>query len=174
MADSGKMYTILNAQYLKFELFKGYRYTEGSSNEKDISGRQATGDNSTKTKFTKMQVVFDLSSFGLARTDKKWFQGNRIMRNTPELDSDMDSIKREMDLKELEVYNSRTNLFKYPSQGRNFPNVLRRLIPKLQVRRVRLLRKQRLRLRPRRITKLHLRLRFLQKEFRLPKSRSGR
>ena len=35
----------------------------------------------SRSKFTKTQVVFDLSSFKLQTTDKKWFQGNRIMRN---------------------------------------------------------------------------------------------
>ncbi len=28
VADSGKMYTILNERYLKFELFRGYHYNE--------------------------------------------------------------------------------------------------------------------------------------------------
>src|SRR6478609_7473964 len=31
IADSGRMYTILNERYLKFELFRGYKYTEGAS-----------------------------------------------------------------------------------------------------------------------------------------------
>jgi lipopolysaccharide export system permease protein len=113
MADSGRMYTILNNQYLKFELFKGFRYTEGSSTDRDISGRPTHAENSTKTKFSEMQVVFDLSSFALMRTDKKWFQGNRIMRNLPELSLDIDSVEREMDLQRLEVYANKPNLFKY-------------------------------------------------------------
>lgn len=43
-----------------------------------------------------MQVVFDLSSFQLQTTDKKWFQGNRIMRNLAELDMDIDSVKNQV------------------------------------------------------------------------------
>lgn len=113
MADSGKMYTILNNQFLKFELFKGYRYTEGSSTDRDLTGRTSHAENSSKTKFSEMQVVFDLSSFALLRTDKKWFQGNRIMRNIQELGSDMDSVKREMDLQKIEVYANKEHLFKY-------------------------------------------------------------
>src|SRR6187401_2628172 len=31
VADSGKMYTILNERYLKLELFRGYNYIEGAS-----------------------------------------------------------------------------------------------------------------------------------------------
>src|SRR6478735_1072566 len=70
IADSGKMYTVLGEQYLKLELFNGYNYTEGASNQ-DISGQSGSVESLRKTKFGKTQVVFDLSSFGLARTDKR-------------------------------------------------------------------------------------------------------
>ena len=113
VADSGKMYTILNDQYLKLELFKGYRYTEGSSAEDGISSRQSVSENLTKTKFSKMQVVFDLSSFGLARTDKKWFQGNRIMRNMAELDLDMDSVQGEINTQKIYIYKTKDAFFTY-------------------------------------------------------------
>ena len=93
MADSGKMFTILNDQYLKLELFKGIRYTEGTTAEQGITTRQNVSENLSKTRFSKMQVVFDLASFSLSHTDKKWFQGNRIMRNLTELDFDMDSVR---------------------------------------------------------------------------------
>src|SRR6478736_1547289 len=36
IADSGKMSTILNEQYLQLELFNGYNYSEGSSADKDM------------------------------------------------------------------------------------------------------------------------------------------
>ncbi len=94
VADSGRMYTILNERYLKFELFDGYNYIEGAGNQQEITGKRS-GKNSesmSRSKFTKTQVVFDLSSFQLQTTDKKWFQGNRIMRNLHELNDDMDSL----------------------------------------------------------------------------------
>ena len=74
IADSGKMSTILGEQYLKLELFNGYNYSEGSSAEKGMSGSDPTKETLSKTKFTKLQTVFDLSSFGMMRTDKKWFE----------------------------------------------------------------------------------------------------
>ncbi|MCU0356386.1 MAG: LptF/LptG family permease [Cyclobacteriaceae bacterium] len=97
IADSGKMYTILNERYLKFELFNGYNYTEGTSTTSDLVGQKAKYGTETlsRTKFAKSQMVFDLSSFQLSRTDKKWFQGNRIMRNLSELDVDLDSLRKE-------------------------------------------------------------------------------
>lgn len=113
VADSGKMSTFLNDQYLKMELFNGYRYSEGSSSGTDISGRPTTGETNSKTKFARSQIVFDLSSFGLNRTDKKWFQGNRIMRNTTELDLDMDSVNNELLNQDLSAYALSTHLFNY-------------------------------------------------------------
>ena len=111
MADSGKMFTILNDQYLKLELFKGIRYTEGTTAEQGITTRQNMSENLSKTKFSKMQVVFDLSSFGLNHTDKKWFQGNRIMRNMAELDYDMDSVRDEISGQKLGAYRMKDQLF---------------------------------------------------------------
>jgi len=113
IADSGRMYTILNDQYLKLELFRGYNYSEGSSTDKDMMGRQPTNETMSKTKFDKTQIVFDLSSFGLMRTDKKWFQGNRIMRNLPELESDLDSIDRELKVQKLGVYTYERGMFRF-------------------------------------------------------------
>ena len=97
VADSGRMSTILNERYLKFELFNGYNYTEGASNEREMTGPKAVQNESlTRSKFGKSEIVFDLSSYDLKRTDKKWFEGNRIMRNLGELDTDIDSIQGEV------------------------------------------------------------------------------
>lgn len=114
IADSGKMYTILNDQFLKLELFNGYNYNEGSPQGKDAMGVNNTGQTLSKTKFDKTQIVFDLSSFGLNRTDKKWFQGNRIMRNLNELEKDMDSIGRNVMNQELNRFvTTRDHIFNY-------------------------------------------------------------
>jgi lipopolysaccharide export system permease protein len=97
VADSGRMSTILNERYLKFELFNGYNYTEGASNEREMAGPKAVQNETlTRSRFARSEVVFDLSSYDLKRTDKKWFEGNRIMRNLGELDEDIDSIQNEM------------------------------------------------------------------------------
>lgn len=117
IADSGKMFTILNDQYLKLELFNGYDYLEGSDGQN--IGTQAGGfqESLQKTKFGKMEIVFDLSSFGLARTDKKWFQGNRIMRSVVELDQDMDSVSNEIMNTRLSVYQSQFTMFTFHGKG---------------------------------------------------------
>ena len=113
IADSGRMYTILNERYLKFELFNGYNYIEGASNGREVTGGKTRADNESmsRSKFSKTQVVFDLSSFQLQTTDKKWFQGNRIMRNLTELRADMDSLHREILNQQLNHYVSKPNHF---------------------------------------------------------------
>lgn len=103
VADSGRMSTILNERYLKFELYNGFNYTEGANNEREMTGSKAVQSESlTRSKFARSEIVFDLSSYDLKRTDKKWFEGNRIMRNLGELDQDIDSIQGEV--KQQSVY----------------------------------------------------------------------
>lgn len=114
-ADSGKMYTILNDQYLKLELFHGYNYTEGSGKDNDITSGQgkSSDDSYRRTEFSKSQIVFDLSSFGLNRTDKKWFQSNRIMRNMGELSKDVDSVSTVIKTEQIAIYASASKLYNY-------------------------------------------------------------
>lgn len=114
-ADSGRMYTILNERYLKLELFDGYNYSEGATNESEVIGKRKKGRKETlsRSKFEKSQVVFDLSSFQLERTEKKWFQSNRIMRNLAELDVDLDSINNEILNQRLAYFLNRPALFSY-------------------------------------------------------------
>ena len=111
IADSGRMFTILNEQYLKLELYNGYDYTEG--NEQSVGNNGGAPEALRKTRFGKTEIVFDLSSFGLSRTDKKWFQGNRIMRNIKELDTDMDSMSNEVKGAMLAGYQNKNNMFNF-------------------------------------------------------------
>ncbi|MBS1949643.1 MAG: Lipopolysaccharide export system permease protein LptF [Cytophagales bacterium] len=121
VADSGRMFTILNDQYLKLELFRGYNYSEGAS--QDMSGQFNNSDTFSKTKFEKTEVVFDLSSFGLYRTEKKWFASNRIMRNMKELVTDMDSVNREIYSQRINIYNLQYNSFFYHFKKDSVPLV---------------------------------------------------
>jgi lipopolysaccharide export system permease protein len=118
VADSGKMYTILNERYLKFELFNGYNYSEGGSSQREVAGKgKVSSESLSRSKFAKSQIVFDLSSFQFERTDKKWFQGNRIMRNLRELNGDMDSLRRELLTQRLNYYQYHPSYFSYYSKG---------------------------------------------------------
>ena len=116
VADSGRMFTILGDQYLKLELFNGYDYTEGSDGEQ-VGGATGMQESIRKTKFGKTEIVFDLSSFGMARTDKRWFQGNRIMRSVFQLDNDMDSVTNEIQNNGLAINKLQYNLFAFHNKG---------------------------------------------------------
>ncbi len=116
IADSGRMYTILGDQYLKLELFSGYDYSEGADGQRmgpDIGSQESL----RKTHFSKTEIVFDLASFGLSRTDKRWFQGNRIMRSVFELDSDMDSLTHQINLTDLSRHKLQHSMFNYHRKG---------------------------------------------------------
>ena len=58
VADSGKMYTILNERYLKFELFRGYNYSESAALQKDASGK---GRGTRTESLTRSKFVFAAS-----------------------------------------------------------------------------------------------------------------
>ncbi len=87
IADSSRMYTFFNDRYLKLELFNGHAVTEEKKNADPI-------DYFYRTTFDQMEIVFDLSSFGLKDTDEKLFRNNRQMKNVAELTEDLDSLVR--------------------------------------------------------------------------------
>lgn len=114
IADSGRMFTMHGDQYLKLELFNGYNYSEGtSSNDINMVGQNYNEETLRKTAFARSEMIFDLSSFNLNRTEKKWFQGNRIMRNLGELQRDMDSVSWQMNDQRLGVYQIGQSMFSY-------------------------------------------------------------
>jgi lipopolysaccharide export system permease protein len=115
-ADSGRMYTILNERYLKFELYNGYNYREGVNEDLKLAGKKnqsQSQENITRSHFNKTQIVFDLSSYDFQRTDKKWFQGHRIMRNMNELEYDIDSMQRDVLQQRLNYYHYRQAYFNF-------------------------------------------------------------
>jgi lipopolysaccharide export system permease protein len=118
VADSGRMSTFNNEQYLKLELFNGYFYDEGASTERDMTGqntmdKQTAQETLSRTKFSRLEVVFDLSSFALNRTDQRWFQSDRMMRNMNELQGDIDSVNNLVLGQRLSYYKTRPTFFVY-------------------------------------------------------------
>src|SRR5690606_19243387 len=113
VADSGKMYTILDERYLKFELYNGYNYEEGTAVDRQSTRGPKTKETLKRTSFDKNLQVYDLSSFNLTRTEKKWFESNRIMRNISQLDADIDSIQRHVMEQKLQYYLNKPSQFAY-------------------------------------------------------------
>lgn len=110
LADSGLMYTINNDRYLKLELFKGNFYFEDFS---ETSTSTNSKKNMSRSSFQRSEYVLDLSSFGLDRTDKSLFEGNRIMRNMGQLASDVDSVDRSISELKLKVFDENRYAFFY-------------------------------------------------------------
>ena len=106
VADSDLMYTILNDQYLKFELFNGIHYVEGDlpSSRQRINRRELAIRPFTRTAFGRSEMIFDLSSFSMSRTDEGLFASNRLMRNFSELNEDLDSINDNLYEVDAEVF----------------------------------------------------------------------
>ena len=118
MADSGRMSTMLNEQYLKFEIFTGYRYSENIPGETAEQGKKAPGTETlTRSKFDRYQVVLDLSSFRLTSTPREAFEGHRMMRNLRELEADIASLKRNAVEIKLNQRRSAQALFNFTSEG---------------------------------------------------------
>jgi len=85
LADSSKMFMIYNDKYLKLELYNGNYYSEEPKAREPV-------DQFYRTNFSRMDMVFNLSSFDLKRTKEELFQNNRQMKNIAELTEDMDSL----------------------------------------------------------------------------------
>ena len=110
LADSGLMYTINNDRYLKLELFYGNFYFEDYS---ETSTSTNSKQNMSRSSFNRSEYVMDLSSFGLDRTDKSLFEGNRIMRNMGQLSNDVDSVGRSISDLKLKIFEENKYAFFY-------------------------------------------------------------
>lgn len=110
IADSGRMSTFHNERYLKLELFDGHVYNE---NVEAASTKGPRKESLYRSAFTKSEFIMDLSSFALGDTDKDLFSSNRIMRNISELSVDVDSMKRSILDKKLDVYRQMQTAFYY-------------------------------------------------------------
>lgn len=91
IADSGKMYTMYNDNYLIFELFNGRNYMEHQNSFNTYDETQFTKNN-----FRKNKIVFSLESFGIKRTNEEQFRYHEYMKNISELTTKIDSSRLEI------------------------------------------------------------------------------
>lgn len=128
LADSGLMYTILNDQYLKFELYNGIHYVEGDlpSGRRRISRQEIAIRPFTRTAFERSEMIFDLSSFSMSRTDEGLFASNRLMRNFSQLSEDLDSINNN-------IYEAESEIYRLPDRYFTYSNIKKAVIIPLEV-----------------------------------------
>jgi lipopolysaccharide export system permease protein len=92
LADSGRMFTLYDAQYLVFELFNGTTYVEGRGDDNALNDTRLT-----RNKFKSNKMVFSLESFGMKRTSEDQFKYHEFMKNTSELKIQVDSLGKQLE-----------------------------------------------------------------------------
>ncbi|MDP4679431.1 MAG: LptF/LptG family permease, partial [Cyclobacteriaceae bacterium] len=110
IADSCRMYTIVNERYLMMELFNGNHYQEGDENRRESKSGIETF---SRTEFSNMKMVFSLASFDLDRTDMELFAGNKLMKNISRLDQDIDSMLNYILSTKYQLFSSTSHQFTY-------------------------------------------------------------
>jgi len=116
LADSAKMYSILNDTYLKLELFDGNTYAEFPPKERREKIKQLE-----RRAFEKMDIVMDMSSFNMVRTDEKLFAGSRLMKNIKQLTEDIDSLNRTVLINKQKLYYRANNFYVHHLDNRIDP-----------------------------------------------------
>lgn len=105
LAEYGLISQSDDQRYLVFELHNGVRYEE-MIDQPDYYKRNQFAT----TKFEMQRMVFDLSDFEMGRTDVGLFKDFWRYRKLPELESGMDSLRREIMTREIMA---RKNYFQF-------------------------------------------------------------
>jgi len=123
LADSGRMYTILNDRYLVMELYDGNHYAEQERELTQNRGRYNRDDPEpfSRYQFTHSKFVFSMAAFDLKRTKEELFAGHRYMKNTFELRHDIDSMKADVKYAKYEAFHNLKNKFNYHLEDLEIP-----------------------------------------------------
>ncbi|MBD1396017.1 LptF/LptG family permease [Pontibacter sp. JH31] len=89
LADSGRMYTEHDDNYLVLELFRGQTYVDQNN-----GGFRNSSEQFVREKFDASKIIFSLSSFNLDRTREELFSDNKMMKDIDQLNSVTDSLRR--------------------------------------------------------------------------------
>lgn len=115
LADSGKMYNILQNRYLVLELFDGHTYVEDKNRRHNYVAQQQP-EPMIRNNFKSQKIVFSLASFDLKRTKEELFSSNRLMKNAQHLAADVDSMRTDYKDKTEEVKEHSFRFFNYHLQ----------------------------------------------------------
>ncbi|MDZ7897882.1 MAG: LptF/LptG family permease [Arcicella sp.] len=112
IADSALMYTIMDKQYLVFELFNGNDYNEdadktSNSNQTDLSSNG----------FKKSKQIMSLSAFDMHKTEEDQFAHHQMMKGIEQLSYDSDSLKKSYQQIKEGFYITIPNYFLYENKA---------------------------------------------------------
>ncbi len=94
IAEKGRMYITPQNQFLVMDLENGSIYQDPGSSKNHKSNLPFI-----RNSFSSLTKVFDLRQFSLNRTDEDLFKNNQRMQNSLQLRKEIDTIKKQIDLK---------------------------------------------------------------------------
>lgn len=113
VADSCRMYTILNNRYLVFELYNGNSYNEQRQAEFKRNASFGGVNDLMRNEFSQMKMVLSLASFDLNRTKEELFAGNRLMKDMGELADGIDSMQNVVGEIRKNLLNNADGMYEY-------------------------------------------------------------
>jgi len=94
LADSGKMYTKFNDQFLALDLYDGQIFAEETQGAMTSPGSSGAGF--FRQRFSTNKLYFNLASFNLDRTREELFKGSKMMLSIKELKHVTDSLRTQL------------------------------------------------------------------------------
>ena len=112
LADSGRMYKILEEQYLVLELYHGAKYSE--TNQSRLKSKQTNEEGFLRMEFDKSKLVINISNFGFKETPQNLFVTHRYMKSIDLLNESIDSLEKEIKVMKANIRdNLATSYFSY-------------------------------------------------------------
>ena len=121
LADTGKIYTIMDNNYLVMELWNGNKFSE-------YFGQNTDRKEFVRDHFQQAKFVLSLSALGMQKTDEELFLSHKIMKNVKELGIVADSLREELkryqsplyqDLKPYYDYQFNVDRAKHPADEKD-------------------------------------------------------
>ncbi|HON19517.1 MAG TPA: LptF/LptG family permease [Salinivirgaceae bacterium] len=114
LAEKGEMYYVNQHQYMILQLYNGAMYEE----EQVKKASQRYSYPQRRHFFEEQKIIFDLSGFGLKRTDENLFKNHYQMLSTKDLAFTMDSLNKKIE-------EQRTNIYQNIKSGNFFRKMYR-------------------------------------------------
>ncbi|MCS7018201.1 MAG: LptF/LptG family permease [Cytophagales bacterium] len=106
LADTGKIYTIMDNNFLVMELWNGNRFAE-------YFGQNTDRKEFVRDHFQKAKFVFSLAALGMQKTDEELFLSHKIMKNVSELEVVADSLNNELQRYQMPLFNDLKPYYDY-------------------------------------------------------------
>lgn len=114
LADSGRMESFFNDNYMRLSLYKGTNYKESRStrgiSEKPVEFSRATFDENV--------IIFNLDAFQMSRTPEDLWSTNRAIKNIRGIKDGLDSINTLINDKIYQNYQSTESIFPFFTRER--------------------------------------------------------